>query len=86
MTTTTPDNQPALTPAPATGRTWFYWMVYVFPGGTSAAEIFLKDPITRGAQVIEISAAVALQTGHPYVVFTSWTLLRVEDADGQVIG
>jgi hypothetical protein len=62
-----------------------YWVAYVAPGNaTAAGEVFTPGPITRGEQVLALQADIARAVGMSHVVITTWTLLRVEDTDGQV--
>jgi hypothetical protein len=65
-------------------RHW-YWAAYVGPGAAFAAgEVATEGPITSGAQVIALQGVIARAVGLSDVVITTWTLLRVEDTDGQV--
>lgn len=85
-TTQTPNTPPARTPVPACGRTWFYWVAYSFNGGGGAVEVSYSVPITRGDHVRDIAKIIGSAGPVRELVVTSWTLLRVEDGAGQVIG
>ncbi len=45
-----------------------------------------SERITCGDHVAALQETLAQHAGLPSVVVTAFTLLRVEDADGQVIG
>jgi hypothetical protein len=82
-TTPTRDNPPAEVPA----ARWFYWVAFFARGGAvGACEMSGPERITRGEHVTGLQETLARQVGLPSVGISSFTLLRVEDADGQVIG
>ena len=68
-------------------RTWVYWFAYAAPGGyLGNIQITAGARLTHMEHLNDVRASIAQTSGKPDVVITSWTLMRVEDADGQVIG
>lgn len=81
-TTPAPDSPPAEIPP----TRWFYWVTFAARGGTGAVEMSQSEPITRGEHVTALQKTLAQNGGWTGAVITSFTLLRVEDTNGQVIG
>lgn len=79
---TTPTTDSTTTTAP---ETWFYWVAFTVRGGTGAVEMSQSERITRGEHVVALQRTLAQNGRLTGVVVTSFTLLRVEDATGQVI-
>ena len=78
-----PDNPPAEFPA----ARWFYWVAFFARGGAvGACEMSGPQRLTRGEHVTGLQETLARQVGLPSVGISAFTLLRVEDAAGRVIG
>ena len=74
------NTNPASTP-----DTWFYWVAYAATGRFGSCQISMSVPVTRLEHVRAMESHITEDNGLPGIVILSWTLLRVEDADGRVI-
>lgn len=83
----TPDQASGPSTAPTPVRAWVYRFGFLCEGGhTGYGRIKVGAPLTRKEDEAFARAAITQGSGLNGFVITSLTLLRVEDAAGQVVG